>query len=233
MIIGNIVKTSLAAVAIAIIAFPGMSQVKGSRNLKFEYRPALQLDIGYARSYLHNALVVLDNCTVCYRENQRSTPIPTFSLSGTIPVRSGNDFRIAFGFSEYATLYDHYNSRGQLFVTPDRFPFWSIEAGYAIELFDTNYFDISFVSKAVWDIYADDHIFQIQRNNFSYKGSLEVEFKWSRNGSVLLNLFLKHAISKYNQIKFNKDYYPFNYGIEIAFKRYIGKLRVKSNNPLN
>ena len=227
----NSVNTRLAGIAFLLLSFTCIGQIKVSRDLTLETRPALQLDIGYARSYLHNPLVVLDNCTVCYRENQRSTPIPTFSLSGTIPVRSGNDFRIALGFSEYATLYDHYNSRGQLFVTPDRFPFWFIEAGYAIELFDTNYFDVSFVSKAVWDIYADDHIFQIQRNNFSYKGSLEIEFKWSRNGSVLLNLFLKHAISKYNQIKFNKDYYPFNYGVEIAFKRYVGKWKAPINRP--
>lgn len=190
------------------------------KKVEKENRYALQVRYQLGNSFLQNPLVIMDNCMNCIRTDQEAIIMPAADITFLRTLNRQHALSATMGYSGYGFQNDHYSPSTQYFFEDYkmRYYFFSLGAGHLLKLRLFNFLQFNLGNSLLWDINSPPEDYLIKRHNLSYKGSFETEFfpKW--RVSFMTGLYLRHAITRYNKIRFNKDYYPYNYGLLLGLK---------------
>ena len=214
------VKLAVLLIILSCSTVFSQGQPKKKRKVK-EHLYSIQLRYQLGNSFLHNPLVIFDNCVGCIRTDQGPVKIHDFDITFFRKLNKLNSIAAIIGYSGYGFQNDHFTSVPQPMLFEDytmRFYFFSLGAGHLLKLRILPFLDLNFGNSILLDLNSPPDDYLIKKANLSYKGSMEMEFFPGRKVSLLTGLFLKHSITNYNKIRFNKDYYPYNYGVLLGMK---------------
>ncbi|MBP6235776.1 MAG: hypothetical protein KA536_06530 [Saprospiraceae bacterium] len=174
--------------------------------------------INNGNSFFHNSPFIFDNCPNCYRKNQRELSILDLSLSSELKLSVKNGLLLEIGISQFGFKEDHYTSDNRLFKQTPNFGFFSIKTGHTYQLCSHNKLSINMINILSTDIFAESHLWLIRRINFSYILGATIEYKVCNRMAISLIPNFRQSIINYNRVVFDKDYWPYSYGIGIGVK---------------
>lgn len=215
------IKQKLTVLLILLCAGAAFSQkYSPQKKIVKENRYSIQLRYQFGKSFLQNPLVIFDNCVNCIRTNQEPVNMQDVDFTFIRRLNKLNAIYATTGYSVFGFQNDHFVEPTQVFFEDYtmRFYFYSLGAGHLLTLRPFKFLHLNLGNSLLWDINTPHDDYLIKRHNLSYRGSLDLELfpKWRL--SLISGLFFKHAITNYNRIRFNRDYYPYNYGLLLGLK---------------
>jgi len=179
---------------------------------------SLALNINFGNSFFHNSPFVFDNCPNCYRENQREELVADFNILSELNLSKKQDFLIGFGISQFAFKEDHFTFDSILFQESPSFEFYSIRFGHKYDLWKHGRIKLSLRNMLSTDVYAKGHLWLIKRINFSYIVSPEIELSIYKRLAFSIKPFFRQSFINYNRVVFDKNYWPYSYGLGVGIK---------------
>lgn len=191
-----------------------------------------------AKTFFYDAPIILDNCTSCRRENYRGNSVYGIGLDVRAKIKNRHHLKLGLGVSQYGYRNDHY-FENRLFNQSEEFDFLASTFGHSYTLKKSEGSNFSITNSFAVDTYLPGHLFLINRFNFSYLLELSYSKKVNNDFSIAIQPFFKRSLLKYNRVLFDKDYFPYSYGLGVGVRfdksnnKYNSSKAVKENDLAN
>lgn len=183
---------------------------------------SIQIDYGISNTLHYNQPVIVTFCEEgCYPEVQKPRIASNMDLSIYRAYNKNNSLKIGVGFSEYRFFEKGLASPGDASLLPYEsiieLQYFSFNAGFR-HIFNSNNNIFPFVAtELIYEVLPGDKI--IMKNyGLASKSKIGAIIRISDKWSTAVECFYKTGIVNYREKKFDKNYIPFGYGIQVGIE---------------
>ena len=207
--------------SMCILGFVNTEAQEIKINKNSELLIGFKISTGY--SFLEDSFVTFNevntsNNDLAYNLRQYKALIFDYDLECLVNVYNKHWLIGGVGYNQYSHIHQQGTARGKFDYRVNS-NYFSVKVGHNYRLFQLDLIDIAISNIFQVDMLSPwSYIGNRKEYNLSYNFVLELAYQCSDKIKLFIPIFYKHAITRYNEEKFNRNYYPYSYGLGIGMR---------------